>query len=149
MQRFSALVYALVFVQMVSAMVAIVHLADARTRTGWAQSYGVFSAGFAWMEALFACTCRIRDLKVRRWEQLFYDTLMLVAMAVVFVGVVALICNTEDGKHGDQGLVNVIEGAAIALVWSWGTILVRAGGRYVEFAHIVETGNAVVYDVQL
>mmetsp|Transcript_30858 Transcript_30858/g.49596 ORF Transcript_30858/g.49596 Transcript_30858/m.49596 type:complete len:102 (-) Transcript_30858:40-345(-) len=101
------------------------------------------------MEALFACTCRIRDLKVRRWEQLFYDTLMLIATAVVLVGVVALICNAEDGQHGDQGLVNVIEGAAVALILSWGTILVRAGGRYVEFAHILETGNAVVYDVQL
>jgi hypothetical protein len=74
---------------------------------------------------------------------------MLIATAVVFVGVVALICNTEDGQRDDRGLVNAIESAAIALVWAWGTMLTRAGGRYAVVARAQETEDAVVYDVQL
>ena len=68
---------------------------------------------------------------------------------LAFVGVVALICNTEDDQHGDRGLINAIESAAIALTLAWGSILVRAGGRYVEFAQVLEKDNPILYDVQM
>lgn len=149
MRRFTILVYVLLAAQIVSAAVVIAFLADSKIRTGWAQTYSAFCAVLAWIEALGACVFRTYSSQVGRVGAIISDTMIALVTVLVTVGVGSLICNTEDGQHTEQGLVNAVESAAMALTLTWGFILVRLGGRYVEFASELEKENPIIYDARL
>lgn len=126
-KRTRAFMFALAASQIVFCLAALGTLIEAKTRTGWAQTFGATAASIGALEGLVSCVSRARGPR-----GVLVNAFTSASCILVSVGIVGLVCNTEDGEHPDQGPVDNIERGACVLIVGWGLLLTRIGADFVE-----------------